>query len=1689
MFTLFAAQRLVGRRRRRRTSEANSLPTPIISPPLSEAVLSPLSTCSLPFPLSSNSLATILPIKEEQNSIATQQLSVSGFDPSIDLSMDAGSKINLLHSGSSCETEIQEKSGTGVDIIIVENDDIIGNADNKTIQSRAHVKITHLSDDSDTSEDDEQTDCKIPPPALKKQNGVDKWVPNNDGKITLRDQSDRSGSLEMTRLTITTSCPLNGIKLNQESGLGDGSGLEGQTSLSQELFGDFDDNLSHLSVSDSSSCCSQSSLGSVDDLADLLRSDVQLDKKDDDNVQDNGDRSDVNNEDGGTLREGANGDDIVVQDGVAGKDPEKKVERTLCINQGNESTCLEDDGISAQTEDLNHENMPSPSCGSDDREELKLTNLAAQTTSAAVDHQKSDTVQLRNQSQTPPVTIVISDVETSVSSSLLSAATTVCECPTVFLPKIEVEAAPADTASSEDSDCEMDVSFSTLFGDEFQAISPLPPSPFSSHVCRCPSTPLSPLPPSPVEREPLSPLPQTPHKDLKSISPLPPSPINAHPAAISPIPATPTSLNRAHHEVRSVDSISPEELRRDSDTSPVQFDDAAPINVHVPKPCSLSITIHASSESSNLNDVIISPITIGRTDSPSPKKRKLRVSETSPFSPLTFILPSSVETSSVFDSTPTTVSSDVVPSASEASPSSPLVLRPLSTSAEVVSFDRAPTTTRMAAGAVSGTCTSTCKASPTSPTRPLPAPVEAVTVPVFEAVPLTKTVAVAAREAAVATSTDKSSELTNVTVTVDSKAGEAILLPDGLKEKGRFDDMPKGEADHSNKSVELVNGFKTEGKLGSGMTEDAISNSIDVGELAGRTMLQAAVADDQGKPDEGRTKLSLQVVETEEENPSNLTIDSFKLDSSNIHQGIRSDELMMVDQATRSTKLPNIKSEKRDESTVVELFGDSDEPDFDLPDDNKLISDAAPLSDGDCTSKSPVEEGEIEDSDEEGEREEEEKLKLIPSVKNGWNNNDQYSPQQQVAGLPVVMLSQQKRIAETSLQSGFHATHLQIPPPAINRTSIATNRTNKRNLQGASNPMTATTFNDLLNTFCTKTRSGKRLAMSKAVAKTKLVHGSSEKPTPLARLLSAARNKPKKKTNQATKTNAASFIGVQSVSSANPTNSLTGCSERVNSLTITEDQKDDGQRESRVGGQGKRSVVKRLEKVVSTEELACKRPKLECVVSSDCSLPEHGASNEEEEAREVGAQISPLEATSSQHLPGYQLRTRNVLKFQPWPKRKRRTSGACSGSGGGREELEQPTRKKRKGTSGVTCGSPEAKKTTVKPEIDGGNVKEEEHVTLVSSKQSSLSLISNKDSSTENSFLESPSLPSDDTLTENMSQEQTSKNNQLPKPIKPHCEAAASDTVLSSSAPPTATSSQPTTTSILADSCHLDTSSDAGDSDQPLMIGDLESLLDGEEYENGDATSPLLSLLPQSQQSSLSLDSQSVRSKKPHVRKTDSATGQEEDQTPANSPKTGSTDTISKQLQALSEQKASATSSSVCAQVPPSFPNQIAPPSLATTCTANTSTGVGYGQPQQTPLPEYKPKSLTNTAPQSSKDVGLSSSLTDIDDDDVFSTPLPLLEKSTKATQQLTTQSSSSATVTQPSVAGECDGHPGISIAQQALTLCMKSPLPLPHWLVAAMTRVQSKHEHCSASGAGLSKKKKKGNGEFIECGHCVWLS
>ena len=1451
----------------------------------------------------------------------------SEFDPSASLALD--------------ETTVQLDCSTIDDVV-----DCGATTSDKNDGSFPGIRVSHLSDDSDTEDEEDGT------------------------------RAAHSREQSSTGQDASTKCPMRDVQLSQKPNGDEGSKSEQKRNLTEELFGDFDDNLSHLSVSDSSSCCSESSLGSVDDLADLLCSDVQ--EKGTIKLQDSKVCSlniDV------SLGKGYKGEDLVVLEDTADKVLSNKPEIICCTDEGNEKTCTGEQASAKVDGFTDHCFIlsSSPLSCESDQEELRTTHTADVVTldSGAVSHQQELSA-IEGQSHLcvslTPTTVAAPDMGTGDSGTLSTAL--LCEDPSVILPNAEVE---ADTASCENSDCEMDVSFSTLFGDDFQAISPLPPSPLNSHVC-CFSTPLSPLP------HLLSPLPQTPHQDLVSVSPLLHSPIDAHQRTTSPLPPPPTpplSPNRAHRDVTSVDSELSGESCRGTDASPVQFDDAAPSDVHVPKPCCISISVDACSEGPN-STAVVGPCAVGDSDVTSPKKRKLRLSETSPFSPpLACLLPTSAEAVPVFSAVPMTVAA----AATAASETKPI--------------------------------------SSSSPPRLLP--VSAEVVPVFEAVPLTVSSATPA--------VDRGS----VSTSCDSEI-ESFVFVDDLEAIENSDDQIK--------STDLVSELKSGEESAGNVAESSTpARELAVRDDVTKSVLSVTVSD-QEKSGDRVTNFALQISELKK--PEDITKSAELVSEPAIKEKLddRGESIIMVggDMAVLMSELEVVDSNKKltvpfneventdDATKSAELVRELEKTDeatestelvreLEKTDELTCVSEsakAAPSSSNcDGSSKSPVEEGEISDSDEDenelpSKEKDEQTLKRSPALP-------------QVTDTSVVPSHRAKSNSDPPAQQGALGqvtVHHQPPFPAQispTRTSVVDGNSQ------AVGDSPKTTFDELLNTFCSKTKTKTRKRGKVA----KLLQSSPEKPAPLARLLSVARSKPKKHC-QASKPQAAAFIGVQSTSNlaSFPYTDHTG---RNTAQTGT---KSDQCVPREMGGQSK--VVKRLEKVISTEETqppANKRPKIQTVddevrVPSELKAPG--------ETGRVADSNSPLVATPFQSLPGYKLRSRNVEVSQWWPRKRKTSSG----------EDEQPTKKKQKKKTGrpvhvgpkvdKTAKSEPGSANLIKMAEDIGALEKQDILVGVSG------LVPSEDSATEH--CPSSSSSSQTPLFENSNEVRTLDDEKPPSLELSHG-TAATTVPPSSAVPATSHFPQPAMTSILADSDCIDMSGDS-DSDQPLMIGDLESLLDSEIYESTEQfalPSTLPPALPPSPRTS-----RSVRPK-PLVRKTDSATGQEEDQTPTSSPKTG-TDVISKHLLSLSEQKRVGTSNITSQQPSPSSPSLTTPAAAAT-----TSAAVGYGQLQQAPLPKYSPLSTS----QGSKD-GPSSSLLNVDDDDVFSTPLPLLDKSGSVHQSVQPGSSQGA---------------GVSLAQQELTVCMQSPLPLPQWLVAAMTRVQSKHEHCAASGMGLSKKK-RGNGE-----------
>ena len=1450
-----------------------------------------------------------------------------------------------------------------------------------------------------------------------------------------------------------------------------------QQSLSAELFGDFDDSLSHLSVSDSSSCCSLSSLGSVDDLADLLRSSSGVRDKD---MSEEQHRQSV--------------------------DPSSKIEKEPLI------VC----GTSTDT-------------------------VAIMETKAVCNWQDVDTTEGRNHLcvyQFTASTTAVSDSRRTIDSGLSDAVAqegvaTVCEGLSASLPRIEVEAAAADTASGEDSDYEMDVSFSTLFGDDFEAISPLPPSPFNSHVCSLSTpTPLSPLPPSPTKRQLLSPLPQTPLPELNPISPLPQSPINSQRTLLPPIssPAVllPQSLDKARRDVVSSGSESSGDSHRENEASPVPFDDVAPLDVQIPKPCCLSISVQACSET------MVSPCVDGSIDStPSPRGRKLRLSDTSPFSPLTFVLPSSSEAVSVFDTdpvTPATVHSPALSerptifeatsltktvesaatsvgdtaikseaaasaifSSSQTKPSSSSKQH-LASTAAVTGFAVVPLCETTLASPSADTSPKTASASTVSLSSPLkqsPLMLNEGPPQAFKAAPLTKTAAIPICSAPVTTAAagivsettlsspsrlaPKSTEVESVSLceavplgksgtTTVGDDSESINVPFN-KNRTRSIDL----VDENEKCDELTEPTKeTERSVGLGScVKDGSSGSV--AEATGRSPV-AAHADQEGV-NGGSSELVSEV--DEQETSETLTQEKMKPEKSEKTQEV-------------AASIGFVQSEEKvgasdggAKCTESDLFGD---PEKGNNCDDVALSATVLGSQGDAPlssehvshSRSPVEDGEISDSDEEEEGSDKVSAGTIAPL---LKEDDKQSAA--VSGPELIQLSdisglQVKRIG----QDGENPPHEPVSAPQ-QLPSLVTKCKNSPKKSGLTQATgiqpiatckssTAATFDSLLSSFCSKTVPGRSLR-SKIIQQ----QGSPKKPAPLARLPSTAKSAPKRrKSSQACTPRAADFIGMNLAS-----NPPFADSAETNA-TLSDTQKPDHTVRS---GLKKHNMGRQLSD--ESQVPVKKRPKVE-----DASL---GDSQHEQklpsEAQSVDMAMSsdtcrpPPEATPPRCLPGfsymYELRSRNVTKFQVCP-RKRRTS--CS------EENEQPTRKKKPKLSSLSDLDSEAEKLLKSEDCIANPARttqndnsimdlEEKFVTLMD--DSSLTCPAAREDASCPSKSSSHCFPSDKCAEKELICSNGSGD--WPPTLEPSRETRAA-ALPSSDASSSAIVPQPITTSVLAESNHLTSiltdseklngSSDVED-DQSLIIGDLESLLDDNNF-------PVPSSPPQSPLDSIT--SNSVRSK-PQVRKTDSATGQEEDQTPASSPKT-LTDIASKQL---FEQKClpvrggasnlAVPEPSACTSPPvsqPQLPSKVeaaAKSIAAATCTNSVS--VGYGHVQPAPLPKYSPQtphlssdgpsksSISKSNGQLSTSCGHSSSSI-IDDDDIFRTPLPLLEKSTAAGLHRGT-------------AHPGGGQTGVSLAQRELTLCMQSPLPLPHWLVAAMARVQSKHEHCAASGMGLSKKKR----------------
>lgn len=208
---------------------------------------------------------------------------------------------------------------------------------------------------------------------------------------------------------------------------------------------------------------------------------------------------------------------------------------------------------------------------------------------------------------------------------------------TPFLPCVRVETAAADTVSSEDSDSEMDTSFSLNDYMQVPILSPLPLTPMHMDTHnRSLDTPLSPLPLSPSDQNPLSPLPQSPnnvHHDPTAISPLLLSPNDAHllSGVVSPLPQSPSERSKVitplpvspHQITRSHSSVHRSQFS--SSSLPLHFADTAPSGVQVPKACTVVVKVTDQSTSRCSED--------GDGSERVPSSRKLRLSDSSPFSP------------------------------------------------------------------------------------------------------------------------------------------------------------------------------------------------------------------------------------------------------------------------------------------------------------------------------------------------------------------------------------------------------------------------------------------------------------------------------------------------------------------------------------------------------------------------------------------------------------------------------------------------------------------------------------------------------------------------------------------------------------------------------------------------------------------------------------------------------------------------------------------------------------------------------------------------------------------------------------------------------------------------------------------------------------------------------------------------
>lgn len=1592
-------------------------------------------------------------------------------------------------------------------------------------ESLLNIGLTQLSDDSDSEEDEDiptlGTGLRSPTRPISSERAGSSCLHRKDIN-TLTCSMVGDCGLEQPNLP-TGSCSRESSKGGESSSrLSDRQG-----DLITELFGDYDDSLSNLSVSDSSSCCSQSSLGSVDDLGDLLRSNERSQE---------GDISEKTRTESATDGDQCDGSSTTAEKEGNFKD---RAAAGSLVADARVHLATE---AGAQTDRCNHTTRPSQPIDVRNNNNCRMATAAGDVQVIVCQHSdpSRDIASTDHHSSLGivPADMAVSEKRKTADCSSPSTAA-VFDGPSSFLPRIEVEAVPADTASSEDSDCEMDISFSTLFGDEFHAISPLPPSPYCARD-PCLSAPLSPLPPSPTRREFLSPLPQTPQQDLEPISPLSCSPVAARQPLISPLPQSPRrapSLVKAECDVDRLESALSGESREENDSSPVQFDDAVPIDVRIPKPCSLSVLTTGTPEVMCLNSgAMVSPLCAsGSQDAiTSPRSGKLCVSKSSPFSPLSFVLP--VPTEAVF--TEVSAESKLADnSMSDASKTTTCV--PLSTGASASNVPVLPSD--LEAPKFTDTCNSIPDASKSSisPLKLVPtcdnvlADEGTISTPVFEAVPIPKRTKHNTISNSGGGDDSRSTvkhfcgkNLESVAVVVGADNVETRRCEEGSdKDKEQNESavvVERKEMDTSSEAVsELVDHSERRTPVGDACKrvdvavgrEDACNGSAlvdrsdnlsdgdrrleptsEVGGVNETSNIAAGKEKVDGGNDSG--EVVIEPVDTNHIIDGSTQPSHEEKNLESVESSCVSKEQPLKDEDIGCTKSVSGDTEMTCDAPALPCETGGGSKSAPVGEDNPLSSETV-----ECR-MSPIEEGEICESDDDNETvmtadpavainscntvasKNLDSLKLSglpsPQMMQIESSSESISVQQHVTTGRLMVAEQQ-----TLPCTPHPATAMPSPPEKDTSANIRGNFQDVTSLKSS----TTETFDDLLNTFCSKTRTTKK---GGATAKMSLPQSSPNGPKPsLARLLSAARSKPKKITTAHTsKSGAAAIIGVESVTSVSTAPFAEWSRNGVDAGLLSEEVQ-----EKHTNG-GQRKAVRHHEQEEEGGECDCvtpasKRAKVEDPVSSngDDTL----RLTVEAQVKEKVCGNSPLVATSLQCLPGhvkYRLRSRNVNKVEVFKRKRRKSSSGGGNSGDGGNGCGEQPAKRTKTTKSCTSlshdGDSKSNKTekldsavAITRETVSSNVDVEEKTTEVMEQEHSAvdGILPSDGATVEHSPVLSPSTiekhpsdvssPSIDTAIEKCPSDSGQQST-------PTLLGEPAGSISSAHPPPggdgaTTNHPQPMTTSILADSRHLEGSSSDTDNDQPLVIGDLESLLDEQVDEAVPSTLSSPSTLPSR---GAPVDSSATKLKS-LVRKTDSATGQEEDQTPASSPRTGS-DVISRQLLCLSEQKNVAAT--VASKIPPpSSSSSSVVPQLPPPANLNV-TSVGYGQPQRTPLPEYKDvpqtqhtKSVSDGAPSST-----SSSLSLIDDDDVFCAPLPLLEKSQSVAPQLTTAQQ------QPnSGCGQSSGGGGVSLAQRQLTICMQCPLPLPPWLVAAMTRSQSKHEHCAASGVGLSRKK-RGSSECV---------